>query len=418
MLVVGLLAWYLLQVLRAQAGGMTEVATSAELPTRLARWSTVAAPAQVHAMLAYPPPQTERDWLAALNGTGTAVSWSGTALVPTAVALEPVADPARGADLTVAAPPGAPVVLRDALGVFDTVTAGPQGVRVYLPSPPAVAEAAVGPVVATARLRDSLRLGRLLLLGEAGWEAKFVAAALEERGWSIDVLLSVSPKGQGDVRQGTVGAIDTAMYSAVLAIDTIAGRYAASLARYVRSGGGLVLWPEAASAGSLTALALAVAGATPPGSGLSVAPTATAPRRALTLAPLGSLKPDALTLEHQDGRPALAAWRVGAGRVLQIGYVNTWRWRMAGLNGANQLASDAHRDWLARVVAAVAYTGRHALPVTADAAPLATLIDRLGAPTAPHRPSRDLRWLGAWIFGVLMTAAVLEWASRRVRGAK
>lgn len=417
LLIIGLLAWYLVQVLRSPTGGAVEVATSAELPSKLTRWSTIADPERVHAALDYPPPVGERDWLTALAGAGTEISWSGVSLVPTAVVMQPIADPAGGADLAVAAPPRSQVVLRDALGAFDTVIPGLHGIRVYLPSPPALLEAAVGPVVATARLRDSLRLGRLLLLGDAGWEAKFAAAALEERGWKIDALMGVSPKGvQGDVRQGHIGTIDTATYAAILAIDTIATRYADQILHYVQTGGGLVLWTPATT-GSLAKLAPGVPEAVLPDK--DQAPTDTAPRRALLLTPLGRLKSDALVLEQRNGRAAMAAWRIGAGRVIQTGYVNAWRWRMAGLDGVNRSATDAHRDWLARLVASVAYTSRRPLSVPpGDAAPLVTLVDQLGAATAPVRPGRDLTLLGVWIFGVIVAAAILEWASRRLRGAK
>src|SRR5260221_5625115 len=81
LLLIGLLAWYLVQVLRARSGGATEVATSADLPGKLARWSTVTFPAQAHVALAYPPPVEERDWLTALAGAGPTLAWSGTGLV-------------------------------------------------------------------------------------------------------------------------------------------------------------------------------------------------------------------------------------------------------------------------------------------------------------------------------------------------
>jgi hypothetical protein len=413
LVVLGLLAWYLVHVLRVRSGA-AEVATSDELTERLTRWSTVATPARVHVALDYPPPLVQRDWLAALPGTGTEVRWSGAALVPTAAAVEPIADPVSGVDLAVAAPHGATVELRDALGPFDTVTAGGRGVRIYLPNPPATIEAAVGPVVAQAPRRDSLKLGRLLLLGNAGWEAKFVHAALEERGWKIDAFLAFSPKGQGHVRQGTVGAIDTAIYSAVLALDTVAANYADQITRYVRSGGGLVLWAPAAQARGFAALAAGANAVELPNDGH--APGDSAPRAALALAPVTNLRPDALVLERQGERPALAARRIGPGRVLHIGYVNSWRWRMAGLDDE---APAAHREWLARLVAGVAYASRRPLPAaTADVAPLATLVDRLGPASAPEEPARGAARLGAWIFALIVLALMLEWASRRLRGVK
>src|SRR5881394_2750916 len=79
-LVVGVLAWYLVtSILQARRGAAPEFATSGELVSRLARWSTVTDPARVHIALDYPPARTQRDWLAALPGAGTAVRWSGSA---------------------------------------------------------------------------------------------------------------------------------------------------------------------------------------------------------------------------------------------------------------------------------------------------------------------------------------------------
>jgi hypothetical protein len=414
-LVLGMLGWYLARVLMVPAGSGVETGSSALLPDLLARWSTVTAPTEVHVALAYPPPIEQRDWLAALPGAGTAVRWTGAGFVPTAVALEPIADPAGGADIAIAAPDSALVILRDALGPLDSMRAGIKGtgVRVYVPRPPGAIEVAVGAVVARAVPRDSLRLGRLLLLGGAGWEAKFTAAALEERGWKIDAHLAVSPKGRGDVTQGRVVRIDTATYAAVLALDTIAARYADQIARYVRSGGGLVLWPSAAQARGLTGMAPGAPGEVLPDD--DKAPSDSMPRMALAMAPIRTLRPDALVLERRGDLPALAARRIGPGRVVQTAYLDSWRWRMAG---KAESAPAAHREWLARLVAGVAYTGRYPLQApAADVAPLATLVGRLGpAAAAAGRGSSAIP--PAWIFGLIIVGLVLEWASRRLRGVK
>ncbi len=413
----GLLTWCLVQMLGARRSVVVEVSTSTELASRLARWSTVSAPARVHVALDERRRVVERDWLAALPGVGTVVRWSGTALIPTAAAMEPIADPTGGADLAVAAPKNAPVELRDLLGPFDTVTAGAYGVRIHLPSPPAQAAAAVGRVVAQAALRDSLQLRRLLLLAHAGWEAKFVQAALEERGWKVDAFLAFSPKGEGDIHQGKVGAIDTSTYSAVLAVDTIAARYTDQIMRYVQSGGGLVLWGEAAHVPAFAALAPGSIGPALPER--DDAPSNAAPRLALTLTPLTHLESDALVLERRDQQPALAARRIGAGRVLEIGYIDTWRWRMAGVGND---APAAHRAWLARLVAVVAYTGRREISAPAvDVAPLATLVDQLGPASASAPASRERRIalnIESWIFGILVAALLIEWTSRRLRGVR
>ena len=408
-----LLVVSLVHAIRSESGDGAEQGASADLPESLARWTTVVSPDEVHVALDHPPTRQERDWLAALDAARTEVEWSGPSLLPTAIAIEPRADPARGADVSVAVPPGTHVALRDTVGLLDSVTTKTGELRAYIPQPRPAIDAVVGPVVARAARHDSLVLGRLLVIGKAGWETKFVVAALEERGWQVDAHIVVSPKS--DVRQGRIAGIDTARYSAVLALDTTAARYGAQIARYVRSGGGLVLWTPAARTRALAPLA-------PGGAGLVIEdegkpPSDSAPREALEVVPITPLVPDAIALEYRDDEPTLAARRVGPGRVIQTGYMNSWRWRMAGGDDA----PDRHRDWIAGLVSRVAYTGRVALGVAPpDPAPLATLISVLGDPTpATVRASTaDPDLLAAWVFAILCAALLLEWASRRTRGVK
>lgn len=417
---LALLVWSLVLLSGAGPAERLEVATSETLGEALERWTTIVAPARAHVALDHPPSRLEQEWLAALGAAGTRVEWSGPELLPSAVALEPRADPAGGADLAVSAPPGSLIVLRDTLGVLDTLRAGEHGTRAYLPRPRATVDAVVGPVVASAALRDSLSLKRLLVIGAAGWETKFTTAALEERGWQVDAEIAVSP--ETTVRQGASGtrrglaAIDTARYSAVLVLDTTAAPYAERIARYVRSGGGLVLWSPAATVRGLAPLAPGRPGERIDGEGRPPRPPA--PRHDLTLVPVVSLGPEALALERRDEEVALAARRVGAGRVVQHGYVDAWRWRMAG---EEDEAPEAHRGWLAGLVAQVAYTGRSPLeaPPT-DPAPLAALIDRLGPAVAAvdAEPTRGHQPRLPWIFAALSAALLLEWLSRRTRGAR
>lgn len=410
---LALLLWCLAQALGVGAKERTEVAGSAELRAALERWTTVSAPTRAHAALEHPPTRLEQDWLAALSRAGTAIEWSGPSLLPTAIAIEPRADPAGGADVTVAAPPGSTVVLRDTLGVLDTLDADAYGVRAYVARPRATIDAVVGPTVARAAPHDSLVLGRLLVIGAAGWESKFVIAALEERGWKVDSHVVVSPETA--VRQGRTAAIDTTRYAAVLALDTTAAQYADRIARYVRSGGGLVLWSPAAAARGLANLAAGKPGAVIDDEGR--APRDDAPRNDLALAPITALAPDAVPLEHRGGDIAVAARRVGAGRVVQNGYVNSWRWRMAGGDDA----PERHRAWLAGLVSRVAYTGRVALePPPIDPAPVAALVERLGPPAPALDPNHVAapNALAPWIFAALCAAFLLEWLSRRTRGAK
>ena len=90
----------------------------------------------------------------------------------------------------------------------------------------------------------------------------------------------------------------------------------------------------------------------------------------------------------------------------------TWRLRMDSVQGPAR-----HRDLWAGLVASVAYAprARLATPVDDDPAPVASTIDRLGSPT----PSESgLGWPGSEVwFGVLALALLVDWTSRRLRGA-
>ena len=410
--VIGLLAWYFVQVIRARRHGPEEGTSSETLRESLARWSTVASPEVVHVALAHPPAGVERDWLAALPGAGTTVKWSGPSLLPTAIAVEPRADPAGGVDVSVAAPESSLVVLSDTLGVLDSARAAGAGIHAIIPKPRATTDAVVGPVVARAARRDSLDLRRLLVIGHASWETKFAVAALEERGWKVDAHIAVSPKG--DVRQGEIAAIDTARYSAVLAVDSTAGRYGDRIVRFVREGGGLVLWAPAARARSLARIAPGGAGELIEDEG--EAPKDSVPRDYLELVPIEPLASDAIVLERRGPNVSIAARRVGPGRVIETGYTNSWRWRMAGGDDA----PERHREWISGLVSSVAYAGRaHIAAPPSDVAPLASLIDRLGPAAAAWKdPGLDQQLIVRWVFGVLCAALLLEWASRRIRGVK
>jgi hypothetical protein len=406
---------------------------------------------------------------------GTAVRWAADSLVPTAVAVAPLADPSGGVEAAVAAPANATVVLADGTGPLDSAPAGPHGVRFRLARVRDAVEGRVGRVHAGAAPLDSLQLRRVLVLGRGGWETKFVAAALSERGWAVDVHYAVSPKSdvvQGGLRRvasapaapaapsmpnemmlGPAGrmrgafqmpgapggldgaapppapaavpparsaralsAIDTATYSAVIAVDSTAARYASLIARYVRQGGGLLLWADAVRAPSLAPLG-AGAGVGELREGAEEWPADPGSREALNLQPITRLRDDAVVLERRGGHIAAAARRIGAGRTLTHGYADTWRWRMAG----NGTAPEAHRAWLAGLVAGVAYTPRSPLVVAGlDPAPLASLIALLG-PRAEIRvadggsTTDPSIW---WVFALIAVGLLVEWASRRLRGAR
>jgi hypothetical protein len=246
----------------------------------------------------------------------------------------------------------------------------------------------------------------VVVLGMAGWETKFTIRALEERGWIVESRVALAPRLATGL--GQPFPLDTARHAAVIALDSSAGVYAGNLLQYVRSGGGLILG-EAASA-YLARLA-------PAGGGDLIRP-AFAPsgrpvsRQLLGFRSLPRLRDGAAVLESRAGRVAVAAWRVGAGRVAQSGYRETWRWRMEG--GETGLGD--HRAWWAGLVATVAYRPSVADQSSMNPAPLASLIQELGPPSA--LPSgRHTRSLWPLALAALVISLFGEWLSRRLRGA-
>lgn len=410
--VLVLLAWLFIHAIRVRRNGPVDQATATTLARKLVAWSTSTPPSAVHVRLDHPPAGRERDWLAALPGAGTSVAWSGSSLTPTAVSVEPRVDPARGADASVAAPNATIVALSDTLGPLDSARTAGTGARIYIPKVRSIVDARTGSIVARAAARDTVELHKLLLIGQAGWEAKFTLAALEERGWVVDAHIAVSPKS--DVLQGKILAIDTAHYSAVIALDSTAGRYSDQIAAYVQQGGGLIMWSPAARVRALAALAPGAATGTVIEDDLDIPPDS-APRSALELTPITSLREDAIVLERRGSDVGIAARRVGRGRVLESGYTNSWRWRMAG--GSD--AVDRHREWIAGLVALAAAGSYHEVAAApANVAPLATLVDKLGPATTPVPDTLDPAILTRWLFGAICAALVLEWTSRRTRGVK
>jgi hypothetical protein len=408
---IAIIAWFLADSLRPRPGVGPEVVAAEGLAAELRRWSTVAAPGEVHLTLDRAVPPAHREWLAALAAAGTRVTWDGDSVPPLAVALDPVPDPDGGTRIWAAAPPGRVLVLEDDVGAIDSVAAGKTGARFSTSSPLRAVRVRSGGFVAESVLRDSISFGRVLVVGKVGWESGMVTAALEERGWEVDARLALSPKG--DVVQGAPPEeLDPARYSAVVVLDSAALVGPARLVRYVREGGGLVITARAASAAALAPLRVGRAGRI-------VAPvepfdtSAADPRRSLgltSIVPAG----DAVPLELRDDLVAVAARRVDRGRVVLVGYDDTWRWRMAG--GADAL--EEHRAWWAALVASVARVDRTPLPASADEAPLAAMVQLLGPSSArPAGAAAAGRLSHGWAFAALAVALLLQWLSRRLRGA-
>ena len=155
------------------------------------------------------------------------------------------------------------------------------------------------------------------------------------------------------VTQGSGVPLDTAHYAAVLAMDSGARSAAASIKRYAQQGGGVII--------------------------------------------AGSAAPSLGKIAH----------------AVEVSDDTTWRLRMDSVHGPAR-----HRDLWAGLVASVAYAPRVRLstPVDDDPAPVAMTVAQLGPPTP--REGRGMGWPGPWIwFGVVAVALLVEWASRRLRGA-
>jgi hypothetical protein len=382
----------------------------------LTRWSSLAiAPGRIHVQLDSVPTKIDRAWLGGLAGAGSIVTWSGDP-APAMIDAQPVASPMRGTRVLVAAPSGSSVVMSDDVGVIDSVRAERTGFALTLNSVARSLSAYVKGSVASTATRDSVALRRILVIGEAAWETKFVVAALEEDGWKLDAFIRVAPGV--DVTQGSTAGVDTSRYSAIVALDGAAAPYASRIVEFARTGGGVVLSPQAASLDAMASLRSGNAGratsearATQVGGSVTLA--------TLPVAPITSLRSDAVVLEKQAGAVAIAARRIGAGRALQLGYEETWRWRMGG---GNEAVRD-HRLWWTGLVSSVAYAprvSRTAIATATDEGPMVGLVSAIGArmpEAAVSSLSGNRSNSMTWVFVLLALGLVGEIASRRLRGA-
>jgi len=350
----------------------------------------------------------------ALNRSGTSVEWKGN-LAASAVAAQPIASPRGGIRALAAAPNLNRVSIEDDLGLIEGATAHSGGASFEIPVASGNLVARVGGTRATADPVDSVKIGRVLLIGSAGWESKFVTAALEEDGWRVDADIRVAPSV--DVTQGAPASIDTSRYSAVIALDGAAASRASDIARFVSSGGGLVLAGAAGSLEAFSALRAGTPGSVQTPSVLEGEPGSLT-RKSLALMPIASLKADAIRLEATDGVTTSAARRHNQGRVLQEGYLETWRWRMSG----GDKSPAEHREWWTRAVASVAYAPVvRGLVSNNDNAPFARLVEAVGpasqATTSIGSHARTISLM--LLFAAALAVSLLtEWLSRRLRGAR
>lgn len=360
-----------------------ERADQAAVASLLPHWS-LTSPTRIHIALDSVLSPSQRDWLAAIGRAGSIVTWNAPRIVPAAVTLTRVIDPAGASELAASAPARSMVKVRDHIGPVDSITSGRNGVRIEVPGNVTDVSVSVGETVARAAAPDSVVFKRLLIEGSASWETKFTIAALAERGWKVDALTHVAPGI--DVREGNPATPDTSRYAAIIAVDSTATLIARGATLFVRNGGGLVTLRDAASIG----------------------PRGTNP---------------VLLERRADGE--VRASRVGDGRVIRVGYKDLWRQRMTDDDmvadtGADPVAT--HRAWLARAVASVAYAPRILVPSDsfADPAPLADMVGRLGARSPAIDADSPLRSEvpSSVLFGILIASLLLELASRRLRGAR
>jgi hypothetical protein len=406
-----LIAFALWRMLAGAGTGATVRVRSSSLERELPSIESARTSA-LHVDIDVTPAPADRDALAAVAHAGTRVTWSAAAMTPLAAVAERTREP--GGPVRIAVASLADVAFSDGLAALDTVRAASatHGAMVGIGAPSGALRVRSGSARATVGVPSAAALHAVLVVGRAGWEAKFAVAALEEQGWTVEERLFVAPGA--DVTQGSIGAIDTTHFSAIVALDTALGSVGPGIVRFVRQGGGLVLLADAANAAAVRAIAPARAGTR------RLADTrafdVAEPVNAMPVYPLDSPRADAVRLSMRGSLLTAAARREGAGRVLQAGFDETWRWRMQG--GADALA--AHRAWWSRMVASVAVAPLAAVDETpaAEGAPLARLVDALGpavtiAPDAsgPHR-------LPVWLLPAILLCLLAEWGSRRWRGAQ
>jgi len=413
---VALIVWMIVRAVAPAASvQIEERSDSRALSSALAAWTLAATPTSVHVSLATAPAARERDWLRALVGAGAHVGWSGDSIPALAIEVAARSDPAGGERAYVAAPVGSHATLSDAVGLLDTITVTAGANALTIPIASGALDLTLGSQHARAAVPDSVIPRQIVVLGRAGWEGKFAIASLQERGWKVSSRLRVAPGIFST--QGTPGALDSAHTAVVVALDSSAAAYASAIAAFERSGGGVVLAGDAAVAPALRALAPGRVGSRVPAASISFA--SATPRRALGFFPIVSLAGDAVALESRDGRVAVAARRVGVGRVVQLGYDETWRWRLAGTGDAPA----AHREYWSQLISAAAYRATKPIAgsraANADAAPLASLYAALGPPTVAHGTpviaGARLPW---WMLAALAALLLMEWGSRRLRGAR
>jgi hypothetical protein len=380
------------------------------------------------------PTARVRGILASARAAGMSVRWHDSIGVRDLfLDAAPVASPAGGT-LVYAAMRGTPSSsampfrVRDAGGVLDSTGDGrqhPLRLRASALNGPVHAEvfrSGVSTATASVPVPTAAIVRRVRVYAQPGWESKFVAAALEENGWTVDGTLTVSPKAR--VRLGDPMSLDTARYSVAVVLDSGVAE-ARALRQFLGQGGGVIIAGDASRDPALRDAVLAggriarIEDERPPVAGALLTDE---PRRGIAAYHLAP-GPSAVVLEREGAEAIVVGGRRGAGRVVVSGYRETWRWRMEGRDES----ADAHRTWWNALLAAAAFVpservaGAASSPWPGDAAPVADLVARLGPSTEQRldadRPALHTR-VPLWLLYVVSAfALLLEWALRRLRGA-
>ncbi len=395
----------------SSAAAAARPVTTPSLDSALVAWSG-APPASATVDATAIPGGRQRDWLVALRRTGTTVGWTTRDSTGGALVVEPGPLAQSLSRITALGSAGArDLVFTDELGRIDSARTGRDRVVLWRASPIGLARATFPTSIAIAAARDSIVTRPVLVVAQAGWEARFVTTALEEEGWSVSARLAVAPGAV--VRQHAPVRIDTASLSAVILLDSSSALDARELARFVNDGGGVVASGAGVNHPALRQLAPSRVTAGSAGAvGALLGPS---PRQGL-FARTFRTNAGAVPLERRGDAPVVIGRRVGSGRVVAVGYDDTWRLRMAP---PDERAPEQHRAWWSSLVAGVALARlepRDAGPV--DEAPFAAAVDALGPPAlGAEPPDREPSWpSNAWLAVFAAASLLAEWLSRRLRG--
>jgi hypothetical protein len=391
-------------------GGQLEATTSTPtLDSALAAWSRVP-PRSATLRASSTPEAKQRDWLQALRRTGSGLAWTAEDTSGSALVVEPAPLGEGLSRLALLGTADQNVLLSDRLGHLDSIRIGQTGAAWVRVRSLGTIRAALGTSSPVTTERDSLVTKPLLLLGSAGWEAKFLAAALEEDGWSVSSRMTVAPGAV--VRQGSAATIDTASYGAVIVIDSVSPIDAGVITRFVNEGGGLLASGPGVRHPSLRRLLPRQSSEI---AGILGGLQGPLPRSGLNTRALVAFDNN-VVFERRNGEVIVSARRVGSGRVVAAGYDDTWRLRMVP---SDERAPSAHREWwssMAGNVVQARLVARGTLPV--DEAPYAATVAALGAPLPAGESSDDSSSFPWDVFLAAAGAVALlgEWLSRRLRG--